>query len=206
MNSPYQVTTIDLLRHGQCKGGEIYRGITDVALTDEGWQQMNNSINSSAIFPWNYIISSPLKRCLDFANLISSKSNIDVAIVNGLRELDFGEWEGKLITEVWENDTEQVKNFTQDPINYSPPNGETLINAQTRVLKAWREILNTYRGQHILLVQHGGTMRLLLAHFLNIPLSNILRIEVPYAAISRVKIYHDHDNDYPMLEFHNGSL
>ena len=39
-------TLIDILRHGQCEGGEIYRGSTDVPLTDLGWQQMRNAVAS----------------------------------------------------------------------------------------------------------------------------------------------------------------
>ena len=38
-----KTTTIDLLRHGQCEGGEIFRGSTDVALSEAGWQQMRHA-------------------------------------------------------------------------------------------------------------------------------------------------------------------
>ena len=57
-------TTIDFLRHGEVTGGSYYRGSTDDQLTQSGWQQMNSTVENQS---WNHIISSPLHRCLDFA-------------------------------------------------------------------------------------------------------------------------------------------
>jgi len=206
MDKEHNVTVVDLLRHGRCEGGEIYRGTTDVALSEEGWQQMSQAVGPEKQFPWDHIISSPLKRCLEFSRSISANSSMQIAVIDGLRELHFGEWEGRSIADVWEKDTQRVRDFTEDPILNTPPKGEALLDAQVRVQRAWETILEQYSGQHILLVQHGGTMRILLAYFLNIPLPSVLRIEVPYAALSRIKIYHGERGDWPVLEFHNGHL
>lgn len=206
MDTERRTTVIDLLRHGKCEGGEIYRGTTDVALSEEGWQQMNRAVGTAEHFPWDHIVSSPLKRCLEFSRSVSATSGAQVSVVKGLREMHFGEWEGRTMADVWENDAGRVKAFAQDPILNSPPEGESLVDALDRVCQAWKEILEQHKGQHILLVQHGGTMRLLLAHFLNLPLPSVLRIDVPYAALSRIKIYHSNLGDRPVLEFHNGRM
>ena len=101
MDTERRITVIDLLRHGKCEGGEIYRGTTDVALSEEGWQQMNRAIGSAQHFPWDHIISSPLKRCLEFSKSVSANSGTHVSVEKGLREMHFGEWEGRTMTDVW---------------------------------------------------------------------------------------------------------
>ncbi len=55
-------TTIDLLRHGACEGGEIFRGSSDVALSEQGWQQMRAAIADETA-PWQAVVSSSLQRC-----------------------------------------------------------------------------------------------------------------------------------------------
>ena len=67
MTSQAEFTCIDFLRHGECEGGEIFRGSgSDVALTNKGWQQMRDSVQDMAC--WDSIITSPLQRCRRFAS------------------------------------------------------------------------------------------------------------------------------------------
>ncbi|MCB1845112.1 MAG: histidine phosphatase family protein, partial [Halioglobus sp.] len=123
------VTTIDLLRHGECQGGEIYRGTTDVLLTDRGWQQMESSLHvdiAHAETPWDRIISSPLQRCRRFAEAKGQALSIPVDCHEGFREMDFGEWEGRPIEEVHRDDAEAVTRFYQDPATVAPPGGESM--------------------------------------------------------------------------------
>ena len=70
-------TLIDILRHGQCQGGEIYRGSTDVSLTDLGWQQMRNAVASHS--GWDAVVSSPLTRCKLFAQEHAAENQIPIA-------------------------------------------------------------------------------------------------------------------------------
>src|SRR5690625_5890157 len=60
-----RVTTFDLLRHGRCEGGEMFRGSTDVALLDSGLEAMAGAL--SGLGGWQRIVSSPMRRCLRFA-------------------------------------------------------------------------------------------------------------------------------------------
>src|SRR6187401_779020 len=92
------VTTIDLLRHGACQGGEIYRGRTDVQLSGEGWQQMERAVRAPA--DWQRIVTSPLLRCREFAEHCARRFSLPLQLENALQELDFGEWEGRLVQEI----------------------------------------------------------------------------------------------------------
>lgn len=199
-----EYTTVDLLRHGECEGGDIYRGHIDVALTDDGWQQMSGSIASyEPNWPWQSIITSPLQRCRRFALELSHNSGLSLHTAEEFKEMYFGEWDGMSTQAVWESQPERAKRFMLNPESVAPPRGETLKEFQQRVLTGWSKILEQFRGQHLLSVQHGGSIRVILAHVLNMPLSAITRLEVPYAALSRIRVYHEGQDDYPILLFHN---
>ncbi|MCF7981287.1 MAG: histidine phosphatase family protein [Pseudomonadales bacterium] len=199
-----QYTTIDLLRHGECEGGEIYRGHTDVALTDSGWRQMQESLRLvDPPWPWQRIITSPLQRCQQFTHHLAEEIGIPWETNASFREIHFGDWDGKPVQEVWDSDPEQAQQFILNPAKLSPPNGEKMFDFQQRVLSGWQETISHCHDEHILCVQHGGTIRIILAHILHMPLNAIGRLHVPYAALSRIRVYHDRDNHHPVLIFHN---
>ncbi|MEL0584501.1 MAG: histidine phosphatase family protein [Candidatus Thiodiazotropha sp. (ex. Lucinoma kazani)] len=70
------ITTIDLLRHGEPVGGSRYRGQIDDPLSERGWEEMWHAVSGNR--PWQAIISSPLQRCSQFAQALSSKLNISL--------------------------------------------------------------------------------------------------------------------------------
>ena len=200
------ITTVDLLRHGECQGGEIYRGTTDVPLTDRGWQQMESSLNvdvAHADAPWDRIVSSPLQRCLRFAEAKGQALNIPVSSHIDFREMDFGDWEGRTIEEVHREDEVAVARFYQNPARVAPPGGESMEMVQGRLLSAWHQVVQTHKGEHLLLIQHGGTIRILLAELLQMPLASVTRLEINYASLSRVQIYETDTEPFPKVVFLN---
>lgn len=192
-----RVTTIDLLRHGACEGGEIYRGRTDVALSDAGWQQMEQAVAHFA--DWQAVVTSPLVRCHAFAEHCATRFAIPLHVVSNLQEVDFGAWEGRLLQEVWQNDAHTVSRYYDDPGAVTPPGGEATVAAQERVVAAWQALMRECAGLHLLLVGHGGVIRLLLSHLLAMPLSAIARLHIPYASICRIRVYHREGGDFPVL-------
>ena len=192
------VTRIDLLRHGECEGGHIFRGHNDVCLSDRGLAQMRRSTTSGG--PWSRIISSPLQRCRVFAEqLIGAPLVFD----ERLQEVGFGVWEGRPVEEVWRTDTEVITAWSRDPTSATPLGGEPLMAVAERVNACFRELYTEYRGQRLLLVTHGGVIRVLLSQVMGMPLSCAGRIHVPYAALSTVAIYHHDSGDQIQLLGHN---
>ncbi len=196
------VTTIDLLRHGECEGGHRYRGSWDVALTETGWQQMQSA--TARIEPqWQTIISSPLVRCQQFARTLSEQQQLPLSIETNFRELHFGDWEGRLVDEVWQAQTDAVMAWGNDPISYPPPNGEAADVFVARVIEGFQHIVNSYQGQHILLISHGGTIRALLTHCLSMPVIAMNRFDVPYACVSRIQVVSEGEKCFYRLLGHN---
>src|SRR5262245_4016861 len=96
------VPTVDLLRHGACQGGYIYRGRTDVELSPEGWRQMEQALDTSG--GWQRVVTSPLLRCRIFAQHCAEQLRLPLAVIPELQEINFGTWEGQLVNDVRQAD------------------------------------------------------------------------------------------------------
>lgn len=195
---PY--TQIDVLRHGSCDGGEIFRGSTDVALDEQGWQQMHQSTKD---LEWDRIVTSPLKRCRSFAEILGADLGIAVQVDDRWREFDFGIWEGRLREEVWDKHGDDVMQFFTDPLGFTPEGGDSYLAVRERIEQAWDELLMSYREQRVLLITHGGIFRALHAMLESLPGSAFNCLEVPYACLSRWKYYQYEDTGRAILSFHN---
>ncbi len=190
-------TVIDLLRHGEVQGGACFRGSQDDCLTEHGWRQMQQQTQS---LHWQAIISSPLKRCRLFAEHLSQQQHIPLILDKNLREIHFGDWEGKTACQLRED---QILRFYQDPTQNTPPAGEPFNGFQQRVMQSWRELLETHRGQHILLVTHAGVIRLLFSMIFKLPYSQCFQFDIATAHLSRFHVFQtDQEDDFIQLIFY----
>ncbi len=194
------ITTLDLLRHGAPEGGIRYRGSLDDPLSPQGWEQMRRAVGTHC--PWQAIISSPLQRCAAFARELATLYGVPLRIEPRFREIGFGRWEGLTAADIQATDPQALAQFWQDPLCYPPPDGEPLSEASRRVTAGWADMLVHHAGQHLLIVGHGGMMRLVICHLLYIPLNYIWRIDIPYATLTRIKVYGQGGSANPVLVFH----
>lgn len=198
-----QITTIDLLRHGACEGGEIFRGSSDVALSELGWTQMRQSLSDQR--GWQRVVSSSLQRCRLFAEQFAAANALPIAVSDALREIDFGDWEGQKIIDVQREHGAALRQFWDNPLQFTPPNGEPMELFRARVVRAAEAIVAEHRGEHVLLIVHGAVIRMLLCEWLHMSMTAFSNIAVPYAGLSRVRIYHtERDKPWLQLVFHRG--
>lgn len=181
-------TVIHLLRHGETEGGARYRGSSDDALSQRGWEQMWAAVGEVG---WDRIIASPLARCAAFAQALAARRGIPLEIDERLREMHFGAWEGRTAAELMAEDADALARFWQNPGAYPPPDAEPLRDFQARVLHAWREIIRDHAGQRVLLVSHGGPMRVVLCDIRQHPVERLLELEVAHAALLAVRVNGD---------------
>ncbi len=197
----HPMTFVDLIRHGMPVGGRRYRGHIDDPLSDDGWQQMWHAVGDQR--PWDAIVTSPLRRCADFAYALGEQCGCPVEIDEGITEISFGDWEGRHVQEILDEDPGQVERYWQDPVANTPPGGESLSDFRDRCVAAWQAVADRHRGGHVLVVAHGGLIRTLMTHVLEMPLSAVLRLEVPNAGLTRVRLQDDiNGNPAPSLVFH----
>lgn len=185
------------MRHGETVGGACFRGSTDDPLSAQGWTQMRTAVDNEP--EWNRIISSPLLRCADFAKSLNQQYGIPLKFDTRIKEIHFGVWEGKTAEELMQSDAEALKKYWQNPIQTTPPEAESLLNFKARVMSFWQQLIVDYRGEKILLITHGGVIRVLLCHVLQQPLQHLLELEVGHATIQRLCIEHTLQNNHATL-------
>ncbi len=190
-------TTVDFLRHGEAAGGSYYRGITDDPLTELGWQQMQQAVSKKS---WDQLISSPLQRCATFSQSLHQQSSTPLLIDEHWQEYNFGDWEGKRAIQIADD---ALGNFYRDPVQHAPASAEQYSTFVARVDLAWSGLINDYQGKHILVVTHGGIIRTLFHILLNISVNNSFKIQINHAGMTRFECFHEHNNDYVSLIFHN---
>lgn len=178
-------TTLDLMRHGEPVGGRRYRGQIDDPLSEKGWAQMHDAVGDAA--PWTRIVSSPLVRCRAFAETLAQRHRLPLSLDTRLKEVGFGEWEGKSAAEIEQAAPGTLARFKADPVNARPAGAEPLADFHVRVAAALDDLLEQHAGEHVLLVGHAGVMRMALAWALRIPLQHAYRIEVATASLTRLR-------------------
>lgn len=182
-------TVIDLIRHGEPEGGPMFRGSQDDPLSAKGWQQMQSA--TTADDHWQAIVSSPMARCRRFAETLAEARGIPLHIDDNLREIGFGEWEGLTAEQVQERYGEQLNRFWRDALHHHPPGGETVTAFHQRVTASFSHWQEKLAGQSVLVVCHGGVIRMVLADILGIPLDkSFTGFAVPYGCRTRIRVDH----------------
>ena len=141
------------------------------------------------------IYTSSLQRCVKLAqalNMGTAKQD------NRLQELNFGDWE----LQNWDAIPRDVfDGWAHDYVHLSPPNGETFSQLQQRGIQFLTEMLMHYPNGHIAVVTHGGMIRALLAHALNLPLIGLFRFVIDYGSITQLEF--GDANTVPKINFVN---
>ncbi|WP_166267799.1 histidine phosphatase family protein [Marinobacter caseinilyticus] len=183
-------TIIDLIRHGEPEGGPMFRGSKDDPLSPLGWHQMAAAIGDDET--WDVVLSSSMQRCLRFAETLAERLAIPLHTDDRLREIRFGEWEGKTVEAInTQYGPAALARFWADAETNPPPGGERLSHFQNRIADAWRDWTEHLAGQRILMVCHGGVVRVAVGAVMGVPQERVLSaMQVPYACRTRVRLDH----------------
>jgi broad specificity phosphatase PhoE len=183
---------ISLLRHGQTTQDGIYRGYTDVALTEKGLEQMQYAV-AGFERSVDYLVSSDLQRCAKFTALFASsltKRGLPLApkelLDKRFQEMSFGDWDGQSRAEIWRTQPKAVSQFWSDPMHSSAPNGETVLALQGRAMNALHgHVKNAVElnCEHMLIVTHGGVIRAMLGSILHMGAKGLFNFNLPYAGV-----------------------
>ncbi|PWE46983.1 alpha-ribazole phosphatase family protein [Pseudomonas prosekii] len=177
---------LDLLRHGETELGGGLRGSLDDALTEKGWAQMRAAVIEQG--PWDRLVSSPLQRCARFADELGAQLGLPVQIEKDLQELHFGAWEGQSTAALMDTSAEALGRFWSDPYAFTPPDGEPVADFSARVLATVERLHAAHAGERVLLITHGGVMKLLLAQARGLPREQLLNVEVAHASLHSLSV------------------
>ena len=156
-------TKIFLIRHGQTDGNarKQYCGLLDLELNENGRRQAEKlgcRLEKDII---HRIYASDRKRALQSARIIFKGRRINK--VAGLREINFGIFEGKSYQEIRESNADIYEKWRSDPYNTVVPGGESLMDFQERVTRALEKIVLANSNKTVAIVCHGGTISIILS-------------------------------------------
>lgn len=187
--------TFVLLRHGETALTPQKRfsgsGGSDPSLSDVGREQAERAAAAfAARGTIQAVVSSPLKRCQETAQAVAARLGLDVRIEDGLRETDFGAWEGLDFGEVRERQPEELNAWLASP-KAAPPDGESFAAVARRVSAARERLVAEYAGRTVLLVTHVTPIKTLVRLALGAPPESLFRMELSAASVSAVAYYGD---------------
>jgi probable phosphoglycerate mutase len=188
-------TTFVLLRHGETALTPEKRfsgsGGTDPELSEKGrWQAQRAADSLAARGTIQAVVSSPLARCRQTADTVAARLGLDVRIDEGLRETDFGAWEGLTFAEVKDRYPAELDAWLASP-RTAPPGGESFATVARRIAVSRDKLLARYAAKTVLLVTHVTPIKTLVRLALGAPPESLFRMELSAAAFSAVAYYAD---------------
>lgn len=188
-------TTFVLLRHGETPLTADKRfsgsGGDDPELSEKGlWQARRAADTLGARGTVQAVVTSPLARCRQTAQAVADRLGLDVRVDEGLRETDFGAWEGLTFAEVKERYPDELDAWLGSA-KAAPPGGESFAAVARRVSLARDKLLARHPGRTVLLVTHVTPIKTLVRLALGAPPESLFRMELSPAALSAVAYYGD---------------
>ncbi|MFJ7964467.1 histidine phosphatase family protein [Streptomyces sp. NPDC096324] len=188
--------TFVLLRHGETPLTPQKRfsgsGGSDPSLSDAGREQAERVATAlAARGTIQAIVASPLARTRETAGAVAARLGLDVVIEDGLRETDFGAWEGLTFGEVRERHPEDMDAWLASPEAEPTGGGESFAATALRMAVTRDKLIAAYAGRTVLLVTHVTPIKTLVRLALGAPPESLFRMELSAASLSAVAYYGD---------------
>lgn len=173
---------IYLIRHTAVQAPGICYGHYDVPLAATFEAEAAQLRPKLPPLPYR-VVSSPAQRCVALAKTVAT----DITLDERLREMNFGTWENRLWADLPADETTP---WMADYVSLAPPAGETFGAVQQRAAALLTELTATGPAEPTLLFTHGGTIRALVCHCLEIPLRNAFQLHIDYASVTKLQLQH----------------
>lgn len=185
------MTKVIFVRHGETSWNHSrrYQGHTDISLNDKGLQQAKLVAQRLAGETISAIYSSDLRRAVQTAYLIAGQHSLHPILVPDLREVNFGLWEGLTYEEIMLTWPEVLSAIYTKPGSVLIPGGESFDDVQRRTVLGLAECIAFHQDETIVVVSHGGTMRVLLCHALGLSLENMWSLKQDSTGINIIEYY-----------------
>lgn len=190
---PPRSVTLYLVRHGQSTFNTEKRlpgQLPDIHLTAEGQHQAQKLGEAVREMPLTAVISSPLDRARETAELVLSGRDVPLLFEPRLMDTDVGRWSGQIIDDLYKNDPEWVQ-FVRRPTH--PPDGiEGFYQVLSRIVAAAEAARhNEQLGDAIMLVAHADVVKLLICHYLRLPIEGTSWLHIPNASLTALAFVGD---------------
>ncbi len=178
-----------LIRHGateiNLQSPPVLQGCgIDPPLCELGRRQAERVRDVLADQPLRAVVSSPLRRARETAEIIAEPHGLEVRTVDALREVNVGKWEGKSVDAIAREEPAYFALFQLDPARHGYPEGESFADVHRRVVPAMEELLEEYAQASFAVIWHNTVGRVYLAHLLGLGPSRAKRIVLSNGGIS----------------------
>jgi alpha-ribazole phosphatase/probable phosphoglycerate mutase len=193
------VSRLILVRHAEPQEdmrGRCY-GSLDVGLSPGGREHAAVLASRLAQFDYDAVYSSPRLRARETAEPAAAARGVQLVVDDGLRELDFGELEGRTYDEIAESEPELYRAWMETPTEVAFPGGESYADLKARAVASLQRLEGT-----AIVVTHGGVIRAGLAEWLSLPDDAIFRLDQRYCGVTIV----DFIGGAPLVRLVNGEL
>jgi alpha-ribazole phosphatase len=197
MTSP---TQLYLIRHGEVENRyhRIFGGKIDMELSPRGHQQAQGLARYLQNTKFTAIYASPMKRAQQTLAPLAAQHPFPPVTLPDLREVDFGEWTGLSWQEVKERYKVSAYEWLDQLDRAAIPGAESAREFRARVEPCLQRILHECPGQTVVIVCHGGVIRMLLSILLELPITKLAAFDVEYASVSVVS-YLPHKTELELL-------
>ena len=182
---------IAIIRHGQTEWnegeGERFRGRTELDLDKVGISQARLAAARIAQWQVSGIYSSPLRRAVSTAKILASPFDLEVQLLEGLIDIDYGKWQGLSLKEAAADDSELYALWLKSPHLVTFPEGESLEQVRIRTVAALETLLAQHPEQTIVLVSHKVVCKVLICSILGLDNSHFWQVEQDTGAIDLVE-------------------
>lgn len=153
------MTLILLVRHGETdwNSERRWQGHADQPLNDAGREQARELAETLADRGIDVVYSSDLVRAHETALIVAERLGLPVELDAGLREVDVGDWAGRLVSEIEAADPEAFQLWRQGRKGWN--GGESYEEMGERVVGAVLRLAGRHPGKTVLIVTHGGSIR-----------------------------------------------
>ncbi len=160
------MTKLYITRHGETEWNlnNKMQGWKESKLTAKGKKQAEWLGDRLEDIDFEAIYSSPLGRALNTAEIIADNRETEIIINKNLKEMNFGDWEGKTSSEIKSQDFDQYRNFWEKPHLFDGETGETFNDVRNRVIPVIDEIISNHNN-NILIVTHTVIIKTIMAYF-----------------------------------------
>ncbi len=185
------MTRLLLIRHGRTSWNAEgrYQGQTDTSLSELGREQAQRLADRLCSEDIDALYASDLQRAWETAERIAAGHHLAIRPEPRLREINFGEWEGKTHEQIERSDSESLTRWFDDPVHRSPPGGETLKEVRDRVRAAYDDVMEHHREETVAIVAHGGTLRVLLCLALGMRPEAYWQFHFDVASLSELNVH-----------------
>lgn len=186
--TPAKRRALYLMRHGEVEEDyhHTFGGKIDMNLSSRGVSQAEALAEYLQEHPFDSAFMSPMKRVRQTAQPHIERSQATPAPIDGLKEVDFGDWTGLKWAEIQEKHNQSAFDWLHLLEANQMQNAEPIETFRGRVAAAMESVLQPDSGQQIGVFCHGGVIRMILALILDIPVRQMSAFEFDYASVTVV--------------------